>query len=109
MALRWLAEALADLCGIRGYIAKENPVAAQQVLIAIRQEVDTLRTHPAIGRPGRLENTRELVISHYPYIVAYRESGRDVHILAVVHTSRRWPDDDLINRSMRKMREVGIG
>ncbi len=92
MALRWLAGALVDLRGIREYIAKENPLAAQRVITAIRQEVDELRTHPAIGRLGRLENTRELVINRYPYIVAYRESCADIHILAVVHTSRRWPD-----------------
>jgi len=95
MTLRWLADALADLRGVREYIAKENPAAAQRVIAAIRQEVEALRAHPAIGRPGRLEKTRELVVRRYPYIVAYRESSADIQILAVVHTSRRWPDDDL--------------
>jgi plasmid stabilization system protein ParE len=33
-----------------------------------------------------------LLISQYAYIVAYREQSSEVHILAVVHTSRRWPD-----------------
>jgi len=50
-----------------------------------------LATQHNIGRIGRLPGTRELVVSPYPYIVAYREHGNEVHILAVVHTSRRWP------------------
>jgi plasmid stabilization system protein ParE len=36
-----------------------------------------------------------LVLSQYPYIVAYREQSGEVHILAVVHTSRRWPSAEL--------------
>jgi len=31
-----------------------------------------LADHPAMGRPGRIAGTRELVIVRYPYIVAYR-------------------------------------
>jgi plasmid stabilization system protein ParE len=33
-----------------------------------------------------------LVVRDYPFIVAYRQAESMIHILAVVHTSRRWPD-----------------
>jgi len=92
MVLRWLDEALADLRGIKAYIAKENPNAARQVITSIRNETGILINQPAIGRAGRIADTRELVISQYPYIVAYREQSGEVHILAVVHTLRRWPE-----------------
>lgn len=92
MALRWLGAALADLRAIKAYIAEENPDAARRVIASIRSETGILINQPAIGRAGRVSDTRELVISQYPYIVAYREQGGDVHILAVVHTSRRWPE-----------------
>ena len=90
--ISWLREALVDLRGIRDYIARDNPLAARRVVKTIQGDVEILRDHPGIGRPGRLAGTRELVISRYPYIVAYRQAGPAVHILAVVHTSRLWPD-----------------
>jgi addiction module RelE/StbE family toxin len=92
MVLRWLNAALADLRAIKAYIAEENPDAAQRVIVSIRSETGILANQPAIGRAGRIADTRELVISQYPYIVAYREQSNEVHILAVVHTSRRWPE-----------------
>ena len=57
----------------------------------MRKAVTTLEDHPFLGRPGRIDGTRELVIGRYPYIVAYRQTAA-IEILAVVHTSRRWPD-----------------
>lgn len=88
----WLQESLADLRGISAYIAKDNPAAARRVVGAILKDVDILKEHSGVGRPGRLEGTRELVIRRYPYIVAYRQVESVVQILAVVHTSRLWPE-----------------
>ena len=51
----------------------------------------TLPGRPAIGRPGRVLGTRELVIGRLPYIVPYRVREKDIEILRVLHTSRRWP------------------
>lgn len=99
MILRWLDAALADLRAIKAYIAEENPAAAERVIVSIRSEIGVLINQPTIGRTGRIADTRELVISQYPYIVAYREQGGEVHILAVVHTSRRWPEQ--LSRSKR--------
>ena len=92
MVLRWLAAALADLRAIKVYIAKNNPDAARRVVASIRSETGILISQPTMGRAGRISCTRELVISQYPYIVAYRGQGGEVHIIAVVHTSRRWPE-----------------
>ncbi len=91
MILRWLEAAIADLRAIKAYIAEENPDAARRVIASIRSETGILINQPTIGRAGRIADTRELVMSQYPYIVAYREQSDEVHILAVVHTSRRWP------------------
>jgi toxin ParE1/3/4 len=93
MKIRWLAAALDDLSGIREYIARDNPAAAQRVLCSVRDAVNLLIEHPGLGRPGRLAGTRELVVRRYPYIVAYRQVDTQIQVLAVVHTSRRWPDE----------------
>jgi len=92
MKLRWLTAALADMRAIKNYISEENPAAAQRVIENIRIEAQILIKQPSIGRAGRIADTRELVINQYPYIVAYREHGDEIHILAVVHTSRLWPE-----------------
>lgn len=92
MKLRWLTAALEDLRAIKDHISEENPFAAQRVIENIRIETGILLQQPTIGRAGRIADTRELVIHQYSYIVAYRALRDEVHILAVVHTSRRWPE-----------------
>jgi plasmid stabilization system protein ParE len=52
--------------------------------------VARLEHHPHIGRTGRVEGTRELVIFGSPYIVAYRIEPDRIDIMAVVHGARRW-------------------
>lgn len=92
MKLRWLSDVLSDLRAIKAYIAEKNPQAASRVIASIRNETKVLLNQPNIGRAERISETRELVISQYPYLVAYREQGDEVHVLAVVHTSRRWTE-----------------
>ncbi len=89
----WLDEALEDLKLIGKYIAQENANAAYNVLIKIKATADNLSRHPEIGRSGRVFGTREIVISDLPYILAYQITDRNIRILAVMHTSRKWPDN----------------
>lgn len=89
----WLDEALEDLKLIGEYIAQENANAAYNVLIKIKATADNLSRHPEIGRSGRVFGTREIVISDLPYILAYQITDRDIRILAVMHTSRKWPEN----------------
>jgi len=91
MEIIWRASALNDLEAVREFIAQDNPLAAARVLTAIRDAVDRLGRHPSLGRAGRVDGTRELIISNAPYIVAYRVVENQIRILAVIHTSRQWP------------------
>ena len=94
MRLRWTRLAERDLDQIGNYIGQDNPAAAARVVLELIDQAQTLLPeHPAIGRPGRVLGTRELVIGNLPYIVAYRVRGRDVEILRVLHTARAWPTD----------------
>jgi toxin ParE1/3/4 len=93
MRPEWSAYALADRVAIFDYIEADSPQAAIAVDDRIREQVETLRQFPESGRPGRIEGTRELIISHTPYIVAYHVTGNTVRVLRVLHGSRRWPDD----------------
>lgn len=93
MRLEWSAHALADRNAIFDYIEADSWQAAIAVDERIREQVETLARFPQSVRSGRIEGTRELVISRSPYIVAYRVTGNIVRVLRVLHGSRRWPDD----------------
>jgi plasmid stabilization system protein ParE len=54
---------------------------------------EALLGNPALGRPGRVLGTRERVIGGLPYTVPFRMREKDIEILRVLHTSRRWSTD----------------
>jgi toxin ParE1/3/4 len=89
--VRWLRAALASLDAEAEYIARDNPAAAVRVVQAITEAVDYLKQYPAMGRPGRITGTRELVVSDTPYVIPYRVRENEVEIIRVFHAARRWP------------------
>jgi len=89
--IRWLARALHNLRDASEYIAEENPAAARQLVARIEDSVALLENQPALGRPGRVPGTRELIIPNTPFIVPYRLCEGRIDILRVFHASRRWP------------------
>lgn len=93
MRIKWLDDAISDLTEIRKYIATDKPQTANKVAFLIRQSVDPLTEHPDIGRPGRIEGTRELVLSALPYIIPYRVKNDSIEILRVLHATRKWPHE----------------
>jgi toxin ParE1/3/4 len=90
--VEWLRAALNNLDALAEYIAQDNPVAAEKTVAAIRLAVENLDRFPALGRPGRISSTRELVVSGTPYIVPYRVRGEVVQLIRVFHAARKWPD-----------------
>jgi len=91
MRVRWLRSALAEFNAEAEYIARDNPRAAAKIVASITTTVDLLANHPAMGRPGRVTGTRELVVPGTPYIIPYRVRGEFVEVLRVFHAARKWP------------------
>ena len=91
MEIVWRQAALNDLEAIREFIAENNPVAAARVRAAVRAAVERLAVYPNLGRAGRVEGTRELIIAGTPFIAAYRVLGDQLRILSIIHSSRQWP------------------
>jgi toxin ParE1/3/4 len=89
--VRWLHVALSNLDAQAEYIAQDNPAAAARLVAKIFRAVDLLARNPAVGRPGRVPGTRELVIPDTPYIIPYRVRENVVEILRVFHAARKWP------------------
>jgi toxin ParE1/3/4 len=93
MHLEWSVSARADRKAIFDYIEEDNPRAAITVDECIRTRVVGLTQFPEMGRPGRIDGTREMLISDTPYIAAYRIVGDTVRILRVLHGAQQWPDE----------------
>jgi len=91
MNVRWLRVALQNLDAEAEYIANDNPRASAKTVAAVREAVKLLADYPALGRPGRVPGTRELVVPGTPYIVPYKVHGNHIHILRVLHAARKWP------------------
>jgi len=92
LRLRWTRLAEADLDEIAAYIGQDSPAAAARVVLELIDQAETtLSRNVALGRPGRVLGTRELVIGELPYVIPYRVRDNYVEILRVLHTARRWP------------------
>jgi toxin ParE1/3/4 len=92
MRVRWTRRALRALDDIAKYIAPDRPMAASRMVDRIREAVDLLSNYPESGRQGRVEGTRELIISGTPFIVPYRVHEDELQILTILHAARRWPE-----------------
>ena len=91
MRLRRAAAFEADLNENLDYIANDDLLEAIKVLDAIEDQAALLIDNPELGRPGRIEGTRELVISGTRLVVAYQVQGNEVQLLRLLHGSQRWP------------------
>lgn len=91
MPVKWLRRALLNLGAEAEYVARDDPAATERVVTRIVEATEQLRKHPAMGRPGRVLGTRELVVTGTPYIVPYRVRGRVIELLRVFHGARRRP------------------
>jgi toxin ParE1/3/4 len=90
--IAWSASAFSDRDIIFDYIEAENPVAAARVDSIIEAQAEPLTEFPEMGRKGRIDGTRELVVAGLPYMLVYRIDGDYVHILRVLHTAQQWPE-----------------
>lgn len=95
--VRWTKRAFADLDSIFDAIAADRPESAQRVVRELLAQAEALGSHPHRGRPGRVRQTRELVLPRLPYVIVYSlrrslvEVRPDVSIVRVIHGAMRWP------------------
>ncbi|MDO5679417.1 MAG: type II toxin-antitoxin system RelE/ParE family toxin [Pelistega sp.] len=90
MELYWTPEAVLDREAIYDYIEADNPKAAIALDESFEAKAVRLLDHPHIGRKGRVQNTRELIV-HQNYILVYDVLDASVRILRVLHSARMWP------------------
>jgi toxin ParE1/3/4 len=91
MAIVWTVSARRDGNGTWDFIEARNPDAAELVSSEILRSVEGLLQSPKRGKPGRVKETRELVVSGLPYVVVYLLAEGNVVILRVLHGAQDWP------------------
>ena len=95
MRIVWSPQAAADLRSVHSWIARENEATARGVVEQIMRRIMILPDHPSMGRPGRVRETRELIVTGTPYLVPYRVRGDRIEIIRVYHARRKWPPDPI--------------
>ncbi len=95
MKIRWLRKALKNIEQGIAFISRENPAAANMIAQRIYSSVALLADNPTLGHPGRIPDTRELVVPDTRYIIPYRVRPRldQIEILRVFHVSRKPPQN----------------
>ena len=91
--LKWTKPAQNDVRDIEEYYFPLNPFAAEKLMDRIYHAPEILKTYPLLGREGRVDGTREWIVTDTHYIIVYRNKGDSIEILRVIHTARSWPED----------------
>ncbi len=87
MTVSWSTATESDLADVYAYLSAESPDAPVRVIDRLLAAAEGLARFPFLGRPGRLEGRRELVVDQY--IVVYRVRRAEVRILSLEHGARR--------------------
>jgi toxin ParE1/3/4 len=81
-----------DMVSVWEYIAEDNLTAADHVIDQFTAAFEQIAQFPERGE--RYEHPkgefRRVVVS--PYLIFYRISGDEVHIVRVLHGARKWED-----------------
>ena len=89
--LEWRQQATDDLVELVGYIAEDNPDAAQDLKNEIEDKAAKLPGNPKLYKPSlRVKGLRELVVRSN-YIVLYRETPALVEVVNVLHARQQYP------------------
>ena len=90
MKIRFTEKAKKDIDSVYFYSLKNFPESAQDVLDCIEHMIDKLGVYPELGKIGRVSGTRELIIPHFPFFVAYEIEDDYINILAILHQRQCW-------------------
>jgi len=80
MRIRWTPPTVKDMQGISDYLKDHHPRYRQPTMRKLYEKILALKETPHIGRPGRIEGTRELLFSPMPYVAVYRADRQAIEV-----------------------------
>ena len=91
MRLKWSSLARLQYMEQISYIADRNLSAALKIEEKIKTATDKLLIYPEIGKKGRCEGTRELIVSGTPVIIVYTIAQEEIFIASILHSAQNYP------------------
>ena len=91
MKIRWSPEATDDFSKLLSTSASRIQSAVERSARTIFNGISPLESFPERDRPGRVKDTRELVLAPLPFVVVYRVRGFAIEVAPVLHGSQHWP------------------
>jgi len=91
MRIRYTAAALREIDEILSYIAKDNPLAADEVAAVLRATVRRLSEYPRLAIETDEPGVRVAPVLPYRYLIFYSIDRDAIVILNVYHSSREHP------------------
>jgi addiction module toxin, RelE/StbE family len=90
MLIDWAESALLDLEDIFTYFVSINDTDTGKAIVsALIKSVTRLENFPHSGKKGKISGTRELIVTHLPYIIVYHQPNDAlIEVISVVHTAR---------------------
>lgn len=92
MHARLSEDAETDLHTIRDYLEPRSPQGLQRVLSAIFTTIGQLELFPLLGKDGRVDGTRELIVPRTPFIIVYTvPDAYFIDVERILHGRLKYP------------------
>lgn len=72
------------------FLMQEDPALASDIAQRIFEAGASLTQMPDRARPGRVQDTRELLVQKTPYLIVFSRENV-INILRVLHSRQKWP------------------
>jgi toxin ParE1/3/4 len=86
--IRWTNGAADQLEAIVKRIREDNAEAARTVVQTVLDRIGILEAFPSLGRPGEVEDIRELIAGFY--VIVYRLTSGVAETLHIWHGAQDW-------------------
>ena len=91
MKIKLLPQARADIRLAVDFVRKEDPRAADNLIVAVQKSLRLIENNPNVGRFDPEDGTREWSIPNWPYLIPYRVKANEIEVLHLWHTRRNKP------------------
>lgn len=93
LKITWTKRALENLKSEIEFIALKDFSSSLKVLDRVEKAASTLGLFPESGRPGQVNETRELIVMKTSYIIPYYfdKKRNKIVIIRLLHSSRKCP------------------
>jgi toxin ParE1/3/4 len=91
MKVHYTDSALAEIDAILSYIAKDNPLAAEEVAAVLRVTIARLSEYPRLAIETNVPDVHMAPVLPYRYIIFYSLNRDAIVIRNVLHAARERP------------------